>query len=82
MPTPKDMTSAPSSSIDWMVYSSRSFESTMPQSVSPASSSMRRAIFESHDRSPESMRMPARRSPRARISRPTVMAFLMPCSTS
>ena len=31
----------------------------MPQSVSPASSSMRRAIFESHDRSPESMRMPA-----------------------
>ena len=59
-----------------------SFDKTMPQSLKPASSSMRRAIFASHDKSPESMRMPLKRSPRSRISRPTVMAFSIPCSTS
>ena len=82
MPTPHEVTWAPSSRMDWMVNSSRSFDSTMPQSVRPASSSMARAMRASHDKSPESMRMPLRRSPRSRISSPTVMAFLMPCSTS
>ena len=76
------MASTPSWRIERIVYSSRSFESTIPQSVRPASSSILRAIFASHVRSPESIRMPDRRSPRAFISRPTVIAFLTPCSTS
>ena len=43
VPTPQLMTLAPCSRIDSIVYSSKSFESTMPQSVRPAASRRSRA---------------------------------------
>ena len=79
---PHASTGAPSSMIDSTVRSSKSFDSTMPTSGSPAASSIVRARRASHAKSPESMRMAPSRSPRSRISSPTVMALRTPSSTS